>query len=483
MPRLISDRLGQTTLGIWDFAWSIVSYLGIVGCLGLGPSVQRYVPRFRATRDWAGLSRSVSTIGLVLKVVAALVMLLTLAYFLWGPLVFRDRLGTHASLTRWVVLFFGMEIAFSFAMTLYGGVIVGCHRWDIQNTLSAAGYACVTLAMIAVLLAGGGLAALALAHFLVTASVDIVRWRIAFRVCPELVVSARNARWSTWLEQARFSGKTVIPRVAELLSNQTLNILILAHLGPAALAIYARPRNLVAQFQALAARYGNILIPTSSSLQATAELTSIRHTCIKSACSLSCLMLPVLIALSVFGDDVISLWMGSFYVVPGLVAILALALFPGLPQEPVWSVLTGLNQHGTAATLRLAGAAASVVLLAAGLSLLKFHLIGAALCLAAPRLVVDALLTPMQACRRLGIPASAYYINVFVRPSLCATPYTACLLLARWLRDDSPWSAAASCVLAVGLLAAAYWQVILPPTVKRTICVRLFPACRSVDQI
>src|ERR1700689_2389968 len=47
MPRLISDRLGQTTLGIWDFAWSVVSYFGLVQ-LGVSGSVSRYVARYRA---------------------------------------------------------------------------------------------------------------------------------------------------------------------------------------------------------------------------------------------------------------------------------------------------------------------------------------------------------------------------------------------------------------------------------------------------
>jgi len=41
VPRLISDQLGQVTLGVWDFAWSFVSYFGLVQ-LGRGGSISRY---------------------------------------------------------------------------------------------------------------------------------------------------------------------------------------------------------------------------------------------------------------------------------------------------------------------------------------------------------------------------------------------------------------------------------------------------------
>src|SRR5690606_12148260 len=62
VPRLISAQLGQTTLGIWDFSWSIVSYFGLVQ-LGLGSSVSRYVAKYRSVGDHHGLNVSVSTVA------------------------------------------------------------------------------------------------------------------------------------------------------------------------------------------------------------------------------------------------------------------------------------------------------------------------------------------------------------------------------------------------------------------------------------
>ncbi len=44
LPRIIDRHLGQVGLGIWDFGWSLVSYLGIAQ-VGVGSSVNRYVAK------------------------------------------------------------------------------------------------------------------------------------------------------------------------------------------------------------------------------------------------------------------------------------------------------------------------------------------------------------------------------------------------------------------------------------------------------
>ena len=44
MPRMIDGRLGHELLGVRDFAWSLVSYFGLVQA-GIGSSVNRCVAR------------------------------------------------------------------------------------------------------------------------------------------------------------------------------------------------------------------------------------------------------------------------------------------------------------------------------------------------------------------------------------------------------------------------------------------------------
>jgi O-antigen/teichoic acid export membrane protein len=474
MPRLISDHLGQVTLGIWDFAWSVVSYFGLVQ-LGLSASVDRYVQRYRALGDHEGLSRSVSTIALFLSLCALVVVLLACATAGWGILLFKERLGLELNAARWGVLFLGLEVAFSIMFTVYGGVIVGCHRWDIHNTVSALCNVVMAIGMALVILLGGGLPALALVHCFVSAVGDITRWRLARRVCPELDIAWRKASWKTWMQQARFSAKSLLPRVAGLLSNQSLSVLIATGLGPASLAIYSRPRNLVQQLQTLAAKFGYILMPTASSMQAQADHKALRETFRGSTFSMACLALPAVVPLALFGDYVIRLWMGQPYVCEGLMTIMALGSLAGWVQEPIWSILAGMNRHGWVAWAKLAGAIASALLVGVALLWLKCSLLGAALGMVLPQMLVDGVFTPLIACRFLHVPLRLYFWETWLRPLLCIVPYGLCLSAARVVLAEMPWLSLGLSLLGLVLLSVVYWVVVLPRAWKHKLTRRLSP--------
>ncbi len=468
LPRLISDRLGQTTLGIWDFCWSLVGYFGLVQ-LGLGASIDRYVAHYRATGNRDGLSRSVSTIGLFLKGAALLVLGVTFVTAWWVVPLFHDKLGQELSTGRWVVFLLGIEISATLMFAVYNGIIVGCHRWDIHNLLNALTYAVVAGGMVVVLVMGGGLRALALVHCLVTAAGEMARLWIARKVCPEARVSRRDLCWATWVEQAKYSTKNLMPRIADLLSNQSLAILIATFLGPGMLAMYMRPRNLARHFQTVAAKFGYILVPSASSLHAKADLTDLRKTFQGAAAAIAFLTLPGIMTLAILGDELIRLWMGAAYIHPGLVMVLAIACFPSLVAEPVWGILAGMNQHGKVALGRLLGAICSAVFLWLGLARMQWGLFEAALAFALPQVAIDAGLTPFLACRRLNVSLAAFYWTAYLKPFICVVPYACCVLLARSNFQQRP---ALSIFLGSGallLLGGIYWVGVISGSFKAKI--------------
>ena len=73
IPRLISDNLGQTDLGIWDFAWSLVSFFGLIQ-VPIGTSMARYVAKYRRQGNSRRLSESVSSVWLYQSAAAAAVL-------------------------------------------------------------------------------------------------------------------------------------------------------------------------------------------------------------------------------------------------------------------------------------------------------------------------------------------------------------------------------------------------------------------------
>ena len=465
VPRLISDHLGQSVLGIWDFAWSFVAYFGLVQ-LGLGGSIGHYVAHYRANRDSAGLNRSVSTIAVFQRSVGWLSLVLAIVSA-WVLLpLFEARLGQDLATARWVLLILGTEVAFTVMLAVYGSVITGCHRWDMHNCISAIAYATGALGMIGVLLSGGGLPALALLHCIVMVASELVRWSLVKRVCPELVIQRSLASWDTFVEQVRYSIKSLIPSVSGLLSNQALSLLIVAFLGPASLAVFSRSRALMTTLRMLAVKFGMIVVPTASTLHARKDLRGLQDTLLGPAAIISSLVLPVLTAIGFLGDHLIRLWMGDAYVLNCLLPILCAGTYATLVQEPVWSLLSGMDMHGPLALAKLGAAIASALLLTLGLWYFHWGLLGAAACFAFPQVLVDGLLTPWYASRVLGVPQRIFFWRVMLRPIACVMPFALALKMATQRFEFHPCEATGTVVIGTCVSAWAYWRWLVSPKLK-----------------
>ena len=437
VPRLISDQLGQVALGVWDFAWSFVSYFGLVQ-LGMGGSISRYVANFRAKNDTDGLNRSVSTIALFQRSVGWLALVLAAVSACWILPVFEERLGDQLESARWVILILGTQISIMISLSVYGAVIVGCHRWDLHNTISAVSYGFMALGMTTILMLGGGLELLAFVHCVIMVGAELVRRQLVKRVCPELVVRFRIATWSTFVEQSRYSIKSLVPSIANLLSNQALSLLIVAFLGPASLAIFSRSRGLMTTLRTLSAKFGMIVVPIASEFHAQRNREGLRDALLTTPAIISSLVLPILFAIGVFGDQLMKLWMGQAYVQPGLIAVMTVGIYATLVQEPVWSLLSGMNCHGRIAIAKLIAACISAILLAIGLWGFRWGLLGAASCFVLPQMVVDGFITPWYACHVVGVSKLDYLWRTFVRPILCITPFGASLAIGAILNGNHP---------------------------------------------
>lgn len=310
LPRMIDTNLGKETLGVWDFAWSLITYFEFIYS-GLVSSVNRYVAKHRAANDIDGVNVAVSSAFFVLLIMGLVVALLSAFTALLLPIFMQDRLGNQTTDAQWVVFYLGLSLVVKICLAVFGGILTGCHRWDLQHGINAANRLATLVGMIVVLALGGGLSELALIYLVLETLVLSSRCSLAFRVCPGLRISHRLARRSTAINQWRFGVKTLLPDVADLLSNQTFNLLLVWFLGPAALAGYARPRSLVRHIQTFARRYAFTLTPTASSLQAMHAEEEIRELLISSCRIGSFIVLPMAAVLAIMGGPLLHIWMGG----------------------------------------------------------------------------------------------------------------------------------------------------------------------------
>jgi O-antigen/teichoic acid export membrane protein len=469
MPRLIDRHVGQVGLGIWDFCWSFVSYFSLAQ-IGVGSSVNRYVAQYRSTHDVDGVRRVVSSVTSV-QIVAGLLALGMTAAVTWTlTLFFRERLGSDTDLASSVVALLGASLAIQIAFDAFRGVITGCHRWDLHNGLNAGSHAVTVAGMATALLLGGGLRSLGVVNLCGVMLTEVTRTALAYRVCPELRVRLAHASWSQARSMLAFGAKSVLVDLSRLLLVQTNSILVAGYLGPAALAIYARSAALVRHSETFVNKFAHVLTPTASALQGRGQHAELRELLIRSTRYGAYLALPMLLGLAILGDPILGLWMGPQYE-PGLVlAILAAGYFLPLAQQPVVTILIGMNLHGPVGYITLVMATFGAGLGMITVGLLGWNLIGAALAVGLPLAIGSGALVPIYACRKLSIPLNEYFRRAFVGPIACSIPFALCLVAIRILFGNRPLLAVALGSLAAALvLGPLYWHYVIPGEVRQRI--------------
>ena len=132
MPFLI-HRLGESSYGTWVLIGSLSSYFGMLD-LGVRGSVGRYVAFHRARDDRGALN---STLGTAF-VIACIAGFLTLTASLGLPSLFLrifDIPADQVSAVRISLLLIGLNIALSFPLSLFDGILWGFQRFDILNAI------------------------------------------------------------------------------------------------------------------------------------------------------------------------------------------------------------------------------------------------------------------------------------------------------------------------------------------------------------
>ncbi|MDI6447841.1 lipopolysaccharide biosynthesis protein [Anaerobaca lacustris] len=466
MPRMIDRRLGQETLGIWDFSWSMVAYFGLIQ-MGVGSSVSRYVAKYRARGEVSLVSSIVSSVMFLQSAMALVILVLTglLAYLL--PSFWGERLGDGIGDAQVVVMTLGASLAIQIALAAFTGVITGCHRWDIHNYIKAGWHVVTVVAMIVVLQLGLGIRSLAVASLIGLALADLNRIICAFVLCPGMRVGFRLVRASMIRSAFGFGVKTLAPRAADLLLNQTSSILIAGFLGPAALALYSRPRSLAQHTHMLVSKLAFVVTPTASAMHSASRRAELRELLISSTRYAACISLPLTIGLAIMGGPLMLLWMGRDYANGTLVALVALGNFAMFTFMPAMSLLTGMNAHGRPGMVHLAAAVCSVGLVFMALGPLKLGLEGVALAVGLPLTVAYGGYVVVHTCKHVDMPWIAFLRRALGTPILCSAPLAACLIVFRVLMAAQPLRALWLGSLTGGvLLTMAYWRYVLPDRVK-----------------
>lgn len=471
LPRFMDRKLGSDMLGLWDFAWSFVGYLQLMQ-FDIGSSVNRYVAKYRAVDDTENLNTAVTSVMLLQMAMAGVIMVATAVIIYVLPYMWKEKLGPLMPQARVLIFLLGASTAFSFCFGSFSGVITGCHRWKMYNLISSGYHMVSTIVMIATLFIFNDLIVLAIVYVCERVLVSLTYLFAAHFVCKNLKVQLKYFKLPMAMSMFKFGGKGFAGSMARTLLYQTNNILIIKYLGPVALAIYARPINLVNRVKAFSSKFANTLTPIASQMQAKKDAASLEKLAIKTGIVGVCIGLPVTVYFVIMGGPLMLLWMGEKYSNGLLVAILAIGHLMTISNMPLYSILMGLNSHGRPALFNCITGAVSVVLTFVLLMYYKMGIIAVAVSISCSLLISDGIYMPIVACSKMKISYSSYIKNIWGKTIIYCLPFTGVLLLAKSYFSSLNGLAIGTAAGGI-ILLSSYWHGIFTIEQKKKIINRM----------
>jgi O-antigen/teichoic acid export membrane protein len=469
MPRMIDQHIGQFSLGVWDFCWTLVNYLSL-SSFGIGSSVNRYVAKFRSSYDVESLNKTVSSVLCVQSIVATFIVLGTIVLALILPYYFSEKIGNEILNSQYVVITLGISVAVEQYLNPFRGVLTGCHRWDIHNAINVLSRVVGFGGMVGVLFLGFGLRGLGIIYLCTVILTEIIRVFAAIRFCPELKIRTSYVDWGHAKEMILFGAKTVGATLSTAIILQTTNVLIVANLGPNFLAVFSRSNSLIRFVETFINRFSFITTPTVGALQAKSQFVELKHFMLESSRFATAIMIPITLIFVFNGELIITAWMGTNYANNWVMIILALGNFLPISQSPVLRILIGLNLHGRIGIISLVAVIVTFFLGTIILNVIGWNIIRIALIMGISLSIGNGILIPLYACRYFKIPVLEYVRHVFLGPLTCCLLYIVILYGCRVLFSESTLVMFCVGTFGGGLVTVyLYWRFLLTDTSRAKI--------------
>ncbi len=454
-------HLGQSAYGLWMLTSSMTTYFSVLD-LGFGGSIVKFVAQYRARRDTDGLNDIASTLFAIFTVVGVV------AYAVFVLLAFNiqhifnlspEQLSTGRSL----MLIIGVYVSMGFPFSIFGGVINGFQRYDLNNVVGVCSSLVVAAVNVVMLLMGATLVQLVLA----TTSLRIATYFIyrlnAYRVFPALRIQPSRFQWSRVRELTSFSVYVSIIDWSNKLNYSIDAIVIGAYISSAAVALWTVPQRLAEMLQRLTNQLNGVLFPMIVDSDAGQKPERLRLIFVRGTQLSLVSVVPLASALFLLADPLIRAWVGVKFLDSILVAqILICVVAIRVGNATATTVLKGAGQHRLLAFTNAGTALGNIVL--SLLWIRHYGLIGQAMGTLIPVALSSAFILWPAACRRVGMGVFESF-NEAVWPTLWPIAVMAAVVIP--IRQALParlWAVA----VAGAIGSIVYFATFLALAVKRS---------------
>ncbi len=430
MPFLV-HHLGDRTFGYWALVGAILGYYGILD-FGIVTAVEWHVAKAIGEKDADAANRAISTSFYMFAALGGVVLLVTVV--LAGLAHLFIHIPSDAALFRKVILITGLGFAIGFPGRAFLGGLSAHLRWDLISITNQSALLLRTGLIVAVIMAGGGLVALASVSVVTDILVFLSFYLALRRIQDQFRLSFSLASRRTLKGLLPYSLFTFIIKMNDQLRLYIDPVVVTAFVGVGAVTHYAIGQRLSLAFRDSMIALLGMLAPWFGRLFGSRDYGAIRkvlefgtRVSVSVATAVTCLLL-------LYGRQFIEAWMGKNYLdAYWVLFFLVSAAFFEVSQFPSMSYLYGVSRHRFLAYITLVEAGLNVAL---SLYLVRIiGIAGVALGTTIPCFAIRLLVQPAYVCRHVGISLRHYYVALFGR-AMVATAFGVLLpwaVLFRWI--------------------------------------------------
>ncbi len=395
------SHLGPSHYGLWILIAGVTAHFSLLD-LGYGGATVKFVAQYRAHRNARALNEIASTlffifagVGLVAYAVAAVLAFNLDHLFRLTP--------EQAELGKWILLVIALHVAVNFPFSVFGGIISGFQRYDMNNVVAMMTSLTVAAVNVGILLAGYGLLQLVCATTAVRLAAYLAYRLNAYRVFPELRIRPALFCRRRLREVTGFSIYSAAIDWANKLNYQIDGIVAGAFLGSAAVSIWAVAERVIWATQRLTNQLNGVVFPLIVDRDQRARREQLQQILVQGTRLSLLMVLPIAVVLVMLAEPIVVAWVGPAMVGSApIIQILAFAVAIRVGNASGTTMLKGAGEHRRLAAINLATGLANVALSVALIG--RYGLIGVAIGTLIPIAFSSIVLLYPAACRLVGLP-------------------------------------------------------------------------------
>lgn len=449
----VVHRLGDTEYGVWSLLISLTGYMGLIE-LGTRGGLDRFINYFLGQNDSLSVNKIINT-GLAFFAFSGLgLLLVALGISALFHQCFPKTPDELLGVARITVLLVALNLWLTFLGTPFFQVLTAFERFDLVNIINLITLAVRTALIVAVLLAGHGIVALALVQALATFLANLLALLASKKVFPEIQISFALASREHFRRLFTFSLWGFVSNVSMQLLYWTDNVIVGIFLGPEMVTYFSIGGMLVIHCRGVVEQCSRIFTPQLIKDIARKDWPSLQTLFLQGSNLVMAVSILLLVGVSVFGREFITLWMGPAYADKSynVLLILAISQFPAVAILLGSPVIMGLDKVRFGALVTFLQALANLALSILFVKYFALGIDGVAWGTFYPRLFFT-LMIHYVILHWIGLPVRQFLKNEGLRWLSATLLFTAIALALVWLFPQTPAWNSLLAKIALALLA------------------------------